>query len=152
MPDPAYLSHAGEAEVRAELDELIRVERPAVVARIVAARELGDLSENADYEIARKEQSILEGRIEHLTALIKNAVVFEETRSDHVTLGSTVTLVGGDGEETYTIVGSTEAKPAQGRISSTSPMGKGLMGRRVGDVVSVTAPGGTFKVEITAVA
>ena len=151
MPDPTYLSTAGLAAARAELDELIRTERPAVVARIVAARELGDLSENADYEIARKEQSILEGQIEHLIALLRDAVVFEDSRSEQVGFGSTVTIVDADGEQEFTIVGSAEAKPALGKISSTSPVGKALMGRRAGDTVSVTAPGGTFSVEILSV-
>jgi len=148
MSSTVYLSSQGIAGARAELEQLTLVERPAVVARIVAARELGDLRENAEYETARKEQSILEGRVQHLTSLLRDAVRIEGSSTSHVSLGTAVTVEDDQGEETYTIVGSHEASPAEGRISSTSPVGRALMGRRAGDSVTVAAPGGRFGLRI----
>jgi len=148
MSSTAYLSAQGIAGVRAELEQLTTVERPEVVARIVAARELGDLRENAEYETARKDQSILEGRIERL----RDAVQIEGSSTTHVSLGTAVTVEDDLGQETYTIVGSHEASPAQGRISSTSPVGRALMGRRAGDTVTVTAPAGSFGLRIVSLA
>jgi transcription elongation factor GreA len=148
MSSTVYLSSQGIASARAELEQLTLVERPAVVARIVAARELGDLRENAEYETARKEQSILEGRVQHLTSLLRDAVRIEGSSTSHVSLGTAVTVEDDQGEETYTIVGSHEASPAEGRISSTSPVGRALMGRRAGDSVTVAAPGGRFGLRI----
>jgi len=152
MTSTVYLSARGIADTRAELEQLITVERPVVVARIAAARELGDLRENAEYETARKEQSILEGRIEHLTALLREAVQIEEASTSHVSLGTTVTVEDDDGEAVYMIVGSHEASPAEGRISSTSPVGRALMGRRAGDKVTVAAPIGSFGMRIVSLA
>jgi transcription elongation factor GreA len=152
MSSTAYLSAHGIVSARAELEQLTDVERPVVVARITAARELGDLRENAEYETARKEQSILEGRIQHLTALLRDAVQIAGASTSHVSLGTTVTVADEVGEETYTIVGSHEAAPAKGRISNTSPVGRALMGRRVGDEVTVTAPSGPFGLRIVSLA
>jgi transcription elongation factor GreA len=152
MSSTVYLSTDGIASARAELEQLTLVERPAVVARIVAARELGDLRENAEYETARKEQSILEGRVQHLTALLRDAVTILGSSTRHVSLGTTVTVEDDLGEETYTIVGSHEASPATGRISSTSPVGRALMGRRAGDTVTVAAPSGSFGLRIVSLA
>ena len=152
MSSPVYLSSNGIAGVRAELEQLTAVDRPEVVARISAARELGDLRENAEYDTARKDQSILEGRIEHLTALLRDAVRIEGSSTTHVSLGTSVTVEDDQGEETYTIVGSHEASPSNGRISSTSPVGRALMGRRAGDTVTVTAPSGSFGLRIVALA
>ena len=152
MSTTVYLSTQGIASARAELEQLTVVERPVVVARITAARELGDLRENAEYETARKEQSILEGRIQHLTALLRDAVRIEGSSTSHVSMGTTVTVADDQGEETYTIVGSHEASPAAGRLSSTSPVGRALMGRRAGDTVSVAAPSGPFGLRIVSLA
>jgi transcription elongation factor GreA len=152
MSSTVYLSEQGIASARAELEQLTLVERPVVVARIAAARELGDLRENAEYETARKEQSILEGRIQHLTALLRDAVRIEGSSTSHVSLGTTVTVEDDLGEETYTIVGSHEAAPAHGRISSTSPVGRALMGRRAGDLVTVAAPSGSIGLRIVSLA
>lgn len=152
MSSTIYLSAGGIVSVRAELEQLTGVERPIVIARIAAARELGDLRENAEYETARKEQSILEGRIKHLTALLRDAVTIEESSTSHVSLGTTVTVEDDQGEATYTIVGSHEASPADGRISSTSPVGRALMGGRPGDRVVVSAPSGAFGLLIVSMA
>ncbi|HEY5276548.1 MAG TPA: transcription elongation factor GreA [Coriobacteriia bacterium] len=152
MSSTIYLSSSGIADVSAELMQLTGIERPIVIARIAAARELGDLRENAEYETARKEQSILEGRIKHLTVLLRDAVRIEGSSTSHVSLGTTVTVKDDQGEETYTIVGSHEASPADGRISSTSPVGRALMGGRAGDTVTVAAPSGSFGLRILSLA
>jgi transcription elongation factor GreA len=133
MSSTVYLSTEGIASARAELEQLTFVERPVVVARIAAARELGDLRENAEYESARKEQSILEGRIEHLTALLRDAVQIEGSSTTHVSLGTAVTVEDEQGEETYTIVGSHEASPPRAHRSSPWAGHSGPARRRHGD-------------------
>ena len=152
MSGTVYLSSNGIVSARAELEQLTDVERPVVIARIASAREHGDLRENAEYEVARKEQSILEGRIQHLTVLLRDAVQIDGSSTSHVSLGTTVTVDGDQGEETYTIVGSHEASPADGRISSTSPIGRALMGRHAGETVVVAAPRGAFGLQIVSLA
>ena len=152
MSSTVYLSASGMDADHAELEQLTTVERPVVIARIAAARELGDLRENAEYETARKEQSILEGRINQLVVLLRDAVQIEGSSTTHVSLGTTVTVEDDHGEETYTIVGSHEAAPADGRISSTSPVGRALMGARAGDRVIVAAPSGAFGLRILSLA
>ena len=138
-----HLTQDGLAALQAELDDLVRVRRPEIIARVRAARELGDLSENADYESARKEQSFAEGRIGQLEAMIRNASIIEaRAGGNDVVLGGTVVVDSPEGEETFTIVGSSEARPGEGRISNTSPLGSALLGRRVGDDVVVKAPAG----------
>jgi transcription elongation factor GreA len=113
-----------------------------VIARVKAAREHGDLKENAEYEYARKEQSFMEGRISTLEQVLKNAIVVDDPGSETVGLGSTVVVeVDGD-RETWVIVGSLEADPVAGRISNVSPVGRVLMGRRAGEAVTATSPGG----------
>jgi transcription elongation factor GreA len=142
-PEPTLVSLEGLRQLKDELEDLVRVRRPEIIARVRAARELGDLSENADYEAARKEQSFAEGRIAQLEAMIKHAQVIEAPADgDEVGLGSTVVVESPEGEESYTIVGSSEARPAEGRISNTSPLGAALLGRRLGDDVVVRAPVG----------
>jgi transcription elongation factor GreA len=142
-PAPTYLSRDGADQLAAELEQLRNEVRPGVIARVKAARELGDLRENAEYESARKEQSFLEGRIQTLEALLKSAHVVDEAPSAGVVaVGSTV-LVTTDGEEhTFVLVGSSEADPSSGRISYVSPIGQALMGRRSGEQVTVRLPGG----------
>lgn len=140
---PTHVTAEGLARLKEELTELVQVRRPEIIARVRAARELGDLSENADYEAARKEQSFAEGRIAQLEAMIRNASIIEApAQNDAVVLGSTVVVESSDGQETYTIVGSSEARPDEGRISNTSPLGQALLGRRAGDDVVVRAPVG----------
>jgi transcription elongation factor GreA len=152
-PEPTFVSPAGLELLEAELAELRSVQRPAVVARIKSARELGDLRENADYEAARKEQSFLEGRVQQLERMLKGAVIIEtEGTGSVVGLGSTVVIATSrHGEETFTIVGSAEADVASGRISFTSPIGRALMGRRAGEMVRVEVPAGTHEYTIVRV-
>jgi len=147
---PTYLSREGLEELKNELDEMTNVRRAEVAARIHDAKEHGDLSENAEYEDAKNEQAFVEGRIQTLQALIKNATLIDENHSsDHVQIGSTVTVDGEDGEETFTIVGSTEARPSNGRISNESPVGRALLGRKKGEKVVVHVPAGDVTYAIT---
>jgi transcription elongation factor GreA len=140
---PAYLSREGLAKLREELEELINVRRAEIANRIHDAKEHGDVTENAEYEDAKNEQAFVEGRIQTLSALIKNAVIIDEKHSTtHVQIGSTVELDGDSGRETYTIVGSAEAAPLEGRISNESPVGRSLLGKKKGDKVTVSVPAG----------
>ena len=149
---PAYLSKEGLEQVRQELEELVNVRRAEVAARIHEAKEHGDISENAEYEDAKNEQAFVEGRIQALSALVKNAVVITENHSTtHVQIGSTVTLQSDDGKEKFTIVGSAEAAPSQGRISNESPVGRALLGRKKGDTVVVTVPAGDTSYKILSI-
>jgi transcription elongation factor GreA len=140
---PEYLSREGLERLRAELEELVSIRRPEIANRIHEAKEHGDITENAEYEDAKNEQAFIEGRIQSLTMLIKNAVLIEENHSTtFVQIGSTVELKGAEGTESFTIVGSTEADPLEGRISNESPVGRALLGRRKGDKVTVSVPAG----------
>ena len=126
--------------------------RAEVAARIHDAKEHGDITENAEYEDAKNEQAFVEGRIQALSALIKNAVVIDENHSTtHVQIGSTVTIQSDDGKEKFTIVGSAEAAPAEGRISNESPVGRALLGRKKGDTVTVTVPAGDSSYKIISI-
>jgi transcription elongation factor GreA len=153
-PQDVPITPEGLAEVRRELDQLVSVRRPDIVARIKAAREHGDLSENFEYHSARNEQSFIETRILELDAIVKNHVLIEGRRAaDRVELASTVTLVEeGAPEETYRIVGPAEADPGAGRVSFASAMGKALLGHRVGDEVAVHTPtGASYTVKIVSI-
>jgi len=143
--EPTFLSRDGLDRLTVELDELRNVTRPQVIARVKAARELGDLRENADYEYARKEQSFVEGRIQTLEHMLRTGVVIERDESaDSVHLGSTVEVETDGQRETYMIVGSSEADPRAGRLSNVSPVGRALVGARTGDEVVIEVPGGSI--------
>jgi transcription elongation factor GreA len=149
---PAYLSKEGLEQIRRELDELVNVRRAEIAARIHEAKEHGDITENAEYEDAKNEQAFVEGRIQALSALVKNAVVIEENHSStHVQIGSTVTIQSKDGKESFMIVGSAEASPAEGRISNESPVGRALLGRKKGEEVTVSVPAGDSKYKILSI-
>ncbi len=149
---PAYLSREGLQKLREELDELVNLRRAEVAGRIHDAKEHGDLTENAEYEDAKNEQAFVEGRIQMLESLIKNATLIDEHHSnDHVQIGSTVKVSGPDGNQTFTIVGSTEAKPTEGRISNESPVGRALLGKKKGENVSVQVPAGDIAYKITGI-
>ena len=154
MPNEVPITPEGLEAVRREHDQLTTVQRPSIVAKIKAARELGDLSENFEYHAAKNEQGMMEARIRELEAIIKNHVLIEaRAEKGEVGMGSTVRFVedGEEGEESYRIVGTAEADPAKGRVSFESAVGKALMGRRVGDRVPITTPGGAYTVRITAI-
>src|SRR5438093_3854546 len=149
---PTYLSRDGLDKLRSELEAMLSVKRPEVAQRIHDAKEHGDLSENAEYEDAKNEQAFVEGRIQTLQALIKNATIIDENHStDHVQIGSTVKVESPDGQESFTIVGSTEAKPTEGRISNESPVGRALLGKKKGEKVVVKVPAGDFTYKIVAI-
>ena len=146
---PTYISKDGLEKLRHELEEMVSVRRPEIAQRIHDAKEHGDLTENAEYEDAKNEQAFVEGRIQSLEALLKNAILIDEHHStDHVQIGSTVTVESVDGKEKYTIVGSAEASPPEGRISNESPLGRTLLGKRKGDTVMVSAPVGELSFKI----
>jgi transcription elongation factor GreA len=149
------MTAAGKEKLEQELEMLKTVKRKEVVERIKIARSFGDLSENSEYDSAKEEQAFVEGRITTLENMIRNAKIIEEGEltTDAVSLGRTVTFVelpDGD-EESYTIVGSAEADPFEGKISNDSPIAKSLMGKKVGDEVSVQTPGGEMSVRITSI-
>jgi len=146
---PQALTADGDAKLRAELDELTRVRRPQIIARIRTAKEHGDLKENAEYHAAREEQSFLEGRVQAIEARLRSAVIVEAPAAgSRVGLGSVVTL-DDDGETVvYTIVGADESDPVRGRISSSSPVGRALVGRDMGDYVVVVTPAGEVRYRI----
>jgi transcription elongation factor GreA len=149
---PTYLSKDGLEKLRGELEEMVSVKRPEVAQRIHDAKEHGDLSENAEYEDAKNEQAFVEGRIQTLEALIKNATIIDENHStDHVQIGSTVEVETDDGAEKFTIVGSAEAKPAEGRISNESPVGRALLGKKKGEKVVVRVPAGDFTYKVVSI-
>jgi transcription elongation factor GreA len=149
---PAYLSKEGLAKLREELDEMVNVRRAEVASRIHEAKEHGDITENAEYEDAKNEQAFIEGRIQSLSALIKNAVMIDENHSTtHVQIGSTVDVKSDGGREKFTIVGSAEADPRDGKISNESPVGRALLGHKKGDTVVVSVPAGDFSYKITGI-
>ena len=145
----------GKAQLENELNELKTVKRPEVVERIKVARSFGDLSENSEYDSAKEEQGFVEGRISLIEQMLRNSIIItEDDSSNAVSLGKTVTfdeLIDGkraNFEECYTIVGSAEADPMEGKISNDSPIAKALMGKHVDDVVKLTTPGGDMEVVI----
>jgi transcription elongation factor GreA len=150
MTNQTFLTPEGRQKLEEELEFLKTVRRPEVAEAIHEAKMDGDVSENAGYEEAKRQQAFLEGRIMTIEAMLENAVLIESNGpSDTVILGSQVTIVeAGFEPETYTIVGSAEANPGDGRISNESPMGNALMGHRAGDGVSFDTPGGRVEVEI----
>jgi transcription elongation factor GreA len=151
---PIYLTAEGARDLHQELDHLVKVKRPALADRLHRAIQQGDLSENADYIAAKEEQGFLEGRIQQIEATLRNAVVIErDGPSDEVAFGTHVTVVeqGVEEEETFRIVGPVEADPIKGNVSNESPLGQALIGRRVGDTVTVEAPVGEIVFQIVAI-
>ncbi|MFB9761120.1 MULTISPECIES: transcription elongation factor GreA [Bacillaceae] len=149
------MTQAGKEKLEQELEYLKTVRRKEVVERIKIARSFGDLSENSEYDAAKDEQAFVEGRVTQLENMIRNAVIIEENmeNSSTVSLGKSVTFVelpDGD-EETYTIVGSAEADPFEGKISNDSPIARNLIGKQVGDEVAVQTPGGDMRVRIVSI-
>lgn len=143
-----YVSEEGLEKLKKELQELKTTKRQDLAARLEHAKTLGDLSENAEYQEAKEEQSLVESQIAELEEVIRNAVLIKGHRTDQVTVGSTVRVRSDNGEESYTIVGSEEANPAQGKISNESPIGKSFLGRKVGDDVEVKTPAGAIMYSI----
>lgn len=148
-----FLTKDGYQKLQDELDYLRKVKRQEVAERLHEAMEGGELIENAEYEAAKNEQAFVEGRIQELDALLASAKIIEDNgtkkRSDGVQLGSKVTIKEGNFEpEVFTIVGIAEANPREGKISNESPIGKAILGHKIGDSVKVETPGGTYTVKI----
>ncbi len=147
-----YLTQEGLDELKKELDNLINVKRPENIQAIKEARSLGDLSENADYDAARNEQAAIEGRIKTIEKMLENVSIITKTATDKVALGTTVSIKYVDDDEEdedeYKIVGSQEADPFESKISNESPIAKALLDHKVGDVVTVDSPNGSYQVEI----
>lgn len=146
----------GAQHLREELENLKKVERPRIVQAIAEAREHGDLKENAEYHAAREQQSFCEGRIQEIEGKLGHAQVIDVKtipESGRVIFGSTVDLINVDTDETvsYQIVGDDEADIKNNKISVSSPIARALIGKEVGDVAEVNAPGGTIEYEIDAV-
>jgi transcription elongation factor GreA len=152
---PIYLTADGLRKIKEELDYLTTTRRREVAQMIAEAKAEGDISENAGYDEAKTAQGFLEGRIRELETLLKNAKVITDNSAaaNEVSLGRTVVVRerGADYDETYTIVGPPEADPANGRISNESPMGKALLGKRVGSAAVVVSPSGEITFEIVSV-
>jgi transcription elongation factor GreA len=147
--NPMYLTPEGAVKLREELKELTGPRREELSKRLRSAIQMGDLSENADYHKAKEDQSFLEGRIQEIEAVLRNAVIVEKTNSDVVTVGSTVTVQEDNfSPETYYLVGAKEADPRNGKISNESPIGKALMDHKVGEVVEAETPSGKIKFKI----
>ncbi len=147
---PIYLTPEGAERLRAELAELRGPRREALALRLRQAVQQGDLSENADFIAAKEEQAFLEGRIQELETILKEAIVIEHQGPPaEVMIGATVVVaIDGGGIETYQVVGVKEANPRQGRISHESPIGMALMGKRAGDVVVAQTPRGAVRMQI----
>jgi transcription elongation factor GreA len=150
MPESTYLTAEGANRLKAELEELKGPRRRELAKRLRSAVQMGDLSENADYHKAKEDQGFLEGRIQEIEYLLRNAVIIEKSSSsEHVELGHQVTIQeAGSPPETYHIVGAKEADPKRGKISNESPIGRALVSHRVGEWVEVTTPGGSRRLQI----
>ncbi len=152
--ETTYVTAEGLKRLEQELNELKTVKRKEIAERIKEAKELGDLSENAEYQEAKDEQGFIERRIMELDNLILNVEVIKKTKKGGaVQVGSTIKVKNEKlGKEfTYTIVGSSEANPAEGKISNASPMGQSFLGAKKGDTVDVQVPAGVMKFEILSV-
>ena len=152
MSDIIYLSEQGYEDLKNELHKLKTVDRSNVINQIAEARDKGDLSENAEYDAAKEAQGLLEARIAKLEIDLSNSRIIDESKLDSskVSLLSNVTIknLSNGSEMSYTIVSESEADLSQKKISASSPIGKGLIGKKVGDIADIVVPNGTIKFEI----
>lgn len=148
------LTSEGFLELETELNQLKTVERPTIIEAIKDARAQGDLSENADYAAARDKQAEVESRIADLEYMLENAKIIEKKKTNAVDMGSTVTIayMEDNEEEEYKIVGSMEADPFANKISNESPIGMSIMGKKVGDIISVESPTGSYQIKVVKIA
>jgi transcription elongation factor GreA len=150
-PQPTYLTADGAVKIESELKELKGPQRDALAHRLRDAIQMGDLSENADYHKAKEDQGFLEGRIQELEFILRNAIIVNETNTPktvvEVNVRVTVQEQGSD-PEVFHLVGATEADPRKGKISHESPIGNALMGHRVDDIVQVNTPNGILQLKI----
>lgn len=144
-----YFSQEGLEKLKQELDHRTTVLRPEIATRIREAKEQGDLSENAEYTEAKEAQSLNEGRIEEIKAVLENAVIIGDTNgSGKVTVGSSVKIESKTGTKTYVIVGAAESNPLEGFISNESPLGAAFLGHKKGDVLKIKTPKGESEYKI----
>ena len=145
-----FMTESGLEEIKKELDFLKLEKRPEVITALQEARALGDLSENAEYDAARNEQAQVEAKIKELEVLIENAKIIEKVETDIVQIGTKVKIeyVEDKDIDEYTIVGSKESDPFSNKISNESPIAKAIIGKKIGDVVSVDSPNGKYDVKI----
>ena len=151
-----YLTQEGLDELKKELDNLINVRRPENIIAIKEARALGDLSENAEYDAARNEQAKIEARIKTVEKMLENVKIITKADTSKVSLGTTVAIKYVDDDDDdegdeYKIVGSQEADPFESKISNESPIAQALLDHKVGDIVTVDSPNGSYQVEIKAI-
>lgn len=153
MPKKEILiTQEGLEKLQQELQELTTVRRPEIVNRIKIAKELGDLSENAEYTSAKEEQSFVEGRIQEIEQVLKQVKVVAENHSGTIGIGTTVTFTVDGDKDSFELVGPTESDPEKGKISVDSPVGQALLGHKVKDKVKVETPDGSVTYEIVSVA
>lgn len=145
-----FLTQTGLDEIKKELENLKLVRRPEVINALKEARSLGDLSENAEYDAARTEQAEVESKIIELEAMVENAIVINEVKTDKVSVGNSVKIkyVEDGEEEVYSIVGSKEADPFENKISNESPIAKAIIGLKAGSKVVVDSPNGEYEVQV----
>ncbi|MCJ7805450.1 transcription elongation factor GreA [Patescibacteria group bacterium] len=152
MPNQVQLTKEGFQELKVELEKLVEVKRPRLVERISNARQQGDLSENSDYANAKEELEFLDGRIDELEGVIKNAqIVHGNGKKEGIGIGTKVTLKANGKSNVFEIVGDWEADPINKKISPDSPLGMALVGKKIGEKVSVEAPAGKVTYEILAI-
>ncbi len=147
MKKKYQITEVGKKELEAEI-EMLKGRRGEIADRIAEARDYGDLSENADYDTAREDQALVETRIAEIEDILANAEIIKAKSSSRISVGSTIELKSNDKTFTYTLVGPVEADPLEGKISNESPIGEALMGKKVGESVTITTPKGTIVYEI----
>lgn len=150
MKKTYQLTASGRTELESELTTL-KSRRGEIADKIAEARDYGDLSENAEYDAAREEQGLVETRIAEIEDILMNAEMIKASKSDTVTLGSVVQLKSDGKDVTYTLVGPVEANPLEGKISTESPIGQVLMGKKSGDQVEITTPKATINYQVAAI-
>ena len=143
------ITESGQHELERELEEL-KSRRGEIADKIAAARDFGDLSENAEYDAAREAQGLLETRITEIETILQNASIIQAGNSSTVVLGSTVELEANGKTVVYTVVGPVEADPLEGKVSNESPIGQALMGKAVGDTVTISTPKGELAYTVVA--
>jgi len=148
---PYYITKEGLNKLQEELRHLKGEKRREIAARIEKAKELGDLSENAEYAEAKDEMAFVEGRVLELESSISRAAIIDHHNANMVTIGARVTINGEGKEKTYTIVGSNEADPTQGKISNETPIAQALIGKKIGEEVEVATPRGKIKYTVKSI-
>ncbi|MFA5129618.1 MAG: transcription elongation factor GreA [Patescibacteria group bacterium] len=149
MPETTYLTPEGLEKLQAELEDLKKHQRPETISRLETAKALGDLSENAEYHDAKDSLAFIEGRIREVELLLRDvSMINEEKKGGKISIGSTIVVEAKGVEKIYQIVGSSEAEPANGRISNESPLGSAFIGHTKGETVDVITPAGETKYEI----